>query len=152
MELLREKVSILRAEQEALGAAAGSREEVPRSLVDRMWQHLEEPGRIEFAKLLITELPKVPDAARYLFEEFAAPKRELMRKVLEREGTGGRLSQPDAETTAVVIPWMILGVALGLHAFRGIDPSEISYQQVGRAVADVIVKGVGGVNTGAMSP
>ena len=147
MELLREKVSTVQAEEEALSAAAGTREEVLRSLVDRMWQHLEEPGRIEFAKLLITELPKVPDAARYMFEEFAVPKREMMRKVLEREGTGGRMSEPDAETTAIVLPWMILGVALGLHAFRGIDPSEISYQQVGRVVADVIVKGVGGVST-----
>ncbi len=147
MELLREKVSTVRAEEEALSGAAGSREEVLRALVDRMWQHLKEPGRIEFTKLLITELPKVPDAARYLFEEFAVPKREMMRKVLEREGTGDRMSEADAETTAVVIPWMILGVALGLHAFRGIDPSEISYEQVGRVVADVIVNGVGGVGT-----
>jgi hypothetical protein len=37
--------------------------------------------------------------------------------------------------------------AARLHAFRGIDPSEISYEEVGRVVADVIVKGVGGVGT-----
>jgi hypothetical protein len=71
----------------------------------------------------------------------------MMRKVLEREGTGGRMSERDAETAAIVIPWMILGVALGLHAFRGIDPSQSSYDQVGRVVADVIVKGVGGART-----
>ena len=88
---------------------------------------------------------KAPDAARCLFEEFAVPKREMMRKVLEREGADGRMREADAETTAVVIPWMILGVALGLHAFRGIDPSEISYERIGRVVGDVILKGVGGV-------
>jgi hypothetical protein len=37
--------------------------------------------------------------------------------------------------------------AARLHAFRGIDPSEISYEEVGRVVGDVIVKGVGGVGT-----
>ena len=63
MELLREKVSMLQAEEEILSAAVGSREEVVRAMVDRMWRHLEEPGRIEFTKLLITELPKVPGAA-----------------------------------------------------------------------------------------
>ena len=145
MELLREKASTVRAEEEALTAAAGSREEVLRMLVDRMWQHLKEPGRIEFAKLMITELPKAPDAARCLFEEFAVPKREMMRKVLEREGAEGRMHEADAETAAVVVPWMILGVALGLHAFRGIDPSEISYERIGRVVGDVILNGVGGV-------
>jgi len=68
-----------------------------------------------------------------------------MRKVLAREGAEGRMHEADAETAAVVIPWMILGVALGLHAFRGIDPSEISYEQIGRVVGDVILNGVGGV-------
>ena len=152
MELVREKVSTVQAEEEALSAAPGSREEVLRSLIDRTWRHLESPGRIEFTKLLITELPRMPDAARHLFQEFAVPGREMMRKVLEREGTGGRMSGPDAETAAVVIPWMILGVALGLHAFRGVDPAEIAYDELGRVVADVIVSGVGGVGGEAGLP
>ncbi|MGH7525100.1 MAG: hypothetical protein ACREMX_00190, partial [Gemmatimonadales bacterium] len=91
--------------------------------------------------------PKIPDAARYLFDEIVTRKREMMRKVLERGGsaTGAGTDQADVETAAVVIPWMIMGVALGRHLCRGIDPSKVSAERVGEVVAGVILKGVGGV-------
>jgi AcrR family transcriptional regulator len=145
VELLRDKVAAVRADEEVIAATPGSRDEVLQTMVERIWGHLQEPGQIELTKLAITELPKIPDTARYLFDELVTRKRTLMRKVLERGGSGPSLSESEVEAAAVVIPWMIMGVALGLHLCRGIDPSEISSERVGEAVAGVILKGVGGI-------
>jgi hypothetical protein len=46
---------------------------------------------------------------------------------------------------SLMIPWMIMGVALGLHQFRGIDPLKFSSEQVGKAVTSMILSGIGGV-------
>jgi TetR/AcrR family transcriptional regulator of autoinduction and epiphytic fitness len=146
IELLRDKfTSAVQADEEMVTATAGSRDDVLHALVERIWQHLQEPGQIELTKLAITELPKLPDTARYLFDEVVTRKREMMRKVLERGAPGSEMGQAEVETAAVVIPWMIMGVALGLHLCRGIDPSEISSERVGKAVAGVILQGVGGI-------
>jgi TetR/AcrR family transcriptional regulator of autoinduction and epiphytic fitness len=146
IELLRDKfTAAVQADEEMVTATAGSRDDVLRAMVQRIWRHLQEPGQIELTKLAITELPKLPDTARYLFDEVVTRKREMMRKVLERGAPGPEMSQAEVETAAVVIPWMIMGVALGLHLCRGIDPSEISSERVGKAVAGVILQGVGGI-------
>jgi AcrR family transcriptional regulator len=146
IELLRDKfTSAVQADEEMVTATPGSRNEVLHALVERIWGHLQEPGQIELTKLAITELPKLPDTARYLFDEVVTRKREMMRTVLERGAPGSEMSQAEVETAAVVIPWMIMGVALGLHLCRGIDPSEISSERVGKAVAGVILQGVGGI-------
>jgi TetR/AcrR family transcriptional regulator of autoinduction and epiphytic fitness len=148
IELLRDRLTAaVQADEEMVTATAGSRNEVLRALVERIWGHLQEPGQIELTTLAITELPKIPDTARYFFDEVVTRKREMMRKVLERDATGSAMGQGEVETAAVVIPWMIMGVALGLHLCRGIDPSEISSERVGKAVAGVILKGVGGICT-----
>lgn len=146
IELLRDKfASAVRADEEMVTAQAGSRDEVLRALVEQIWRHLQEPGQIELTKLAITELPKLPDAARYLFDEVVTRKRRMMRTVLERGSIGAGMSEGEVERAAVVIPWMIMGVALGLHLCRGIDPCEVSSEEVGEAVAGVILKGVGGI-------
>lgn len=146
IELLRDKfTSAVQADEEMVTATAGPKEDVLHALVERIWRQLQEPGQIELTKLAITELPKLPDTARYLFDEVVTRKREMMRKVLERGTPGPEMGQAEVETAAVVIPWMIMGVALGLHLCRGIDPSEISSERVGKAVAGVILQGVGGI-------
>lgn len=145
LELLREKVVAAQADEEAMMATTRPRDEVLRALVARIWGHLQEPGQIELTKLAITELPKIPDAARYLFDELVTRKRTMMRRVLERGGCGAAVPEADVETAAVVIPWMVMGVALGLHLCRGIDPSEISSERIGEAVTEVILNGVGGI-------
>lgn len=143
--LLRDRLDpSIRGDEEVVAAATGSREEVLRTLLARIWDHLQEPGQIELTTLALTELPKVPDAGRYLFDEVVARKRTLMRTALER-GESGQLAQGDIEVAAVIIPWMIVGVALGLHLCRQFQPVDLSSNQVGEAVTKLILHGVGGV-------
>jgi AcrR family transcriptional regulator len=146
LALLRDRVAaVVRADEEALTAATGSREQVLRSLVERHWAHLQEPGQIELTTLAITELPKIPDAGRDVFDEVVARKRAMMRSALEREHPGADAQPVATELAATIIPWMILGVALGRHVCSGFESSTLSAEQVGEAVTSIILRGVGEV-------
>ncbi len=146
LALLRDRMAAaIQADEETLAAATGSRDEVLRSLVDRIWAQLQEPGQIELTTLAITELPKIPDAGRYVFDEVVGPKRALMRKALERGDPCAEARGAEVEMAALIVPWMIMGVALGLHLCRGYETSELSPARVGEAVRNLILTGVGGV-------
>ena len=144
--LLRDRVAAtVRDDEEVLTAATGSREQVLRTLVERHWAHLQEPGQIELATLAMTELPKIPDAGRNVFDEVVARKRAMLRTALERDNPCAEAQAVEIELAAMIIPWMILGVALGRHVCRGFERSTLSTEQVGDAVTNVILRGVGGV-------
>jgi AcrR family transcriptional regulator len=146
LTLLRDRVAAaVRADEEVLSAATGSREEVLRALVERQWAHLQEPGQIELATLAVTELPKIPEAGRDVFDEVVARKRAMLRTALERDNPCAEGQSVEIELAATIIPWMILGVALGRHVGRGFETPTLSAEQVGEAVTSLILKGVGGV-------
>jgi AcrR family transcriptional regulator len=146
LSLLRTHVAeAARADEAALAAATGPRAEVLRSLVQRLWAHLQEPGQIELTALAITELPKNPEAGRYVFDEVVTRKRAMMRAALERENPCAEAQAVEIELAASIIPWMVLGVALGRHLCRGFETSTLSGKQVGEAVTSIILKGVGEV-------
>lgn len=150
LALLRDRVAAaVRDDEEVLTRSTGSREQVLRSLVERHWAHLQEPGQIELTTLAINELPKIPDAGRDVFNDVVARKRAMMREALERENPGAEVQPVEIELAATIIPWMILGVALGRHVCRGFETSTLSAEQVGEAVTSIILKGVGGVCAGA---
>jgi AcrR family transcriptional regulator len=146
LALLRDRVAAaIRSDEEVLSAATGSREAVLRTLVERHWAHLQEPGQIELATLAMTELPKIADAGRNVFDEVVARKRATLRTALERDNPCAEDQTVEIELATTIIPWMILGVALGRHACRGFESSTLSTEQVGDAVTNVILRGVGGV-------
>jgi AcrR family transcriptional regulator len=146
LTLLRDRVAAaVRADEELLTSATGSREQVLRALVERHWEHLQEPGQVELATLAMTELPKIADAGRNVFDEVVARKRAMLRTALERDNPCAEGQTVEIELAATIIPWMILGVALGRHVCRGFETSTLSSEQVGEAVTSIILGGVGGV-------
>ena len=146
LTLLRDRVAAtVRSDEEVLAAATGSREQVLRTLVERHWAHLQEPGQIELATLALTELPKIPDAGRNVFDEVVARKRAMLRTALERDNPCAEGQTEEIEVAATIIPWMILGVALGRHVCRGFESTMLSTEQVGEAVTNIILRGVGEV-------
>jgi AcrR family transcriptional regulator len=146
LTLLHDRVAAaIRSDEEVLSTATGSREAMLRTLVERHWANLQEPGQIELATLAITELPKIPDAGRNVFDEVVARKRAMVRTALERDNPCAEDQTVEIELAAMIIPWMILGVALGRHVCRGFESSTLSTEQVGEAVTNVILRGVGGV-------
>jgi AcrR family transcriptional regulator len=145
LDLMRVRLGCAFEEDEETPTSDDSREAALRARLDAIWQHFQKPGQLELMTLAINEFPKIPEAGRVLFEEVVARKRESLRQALDRGSQCKAASQADIETAALMIPWMIMGVALGLHQFRGIDPLKLSPEQVGKAVTNMILNGIGGV-------
>lgn len=147
LALLRDRVdAVVRDDEKVLAAeAAGCRDELLRTLVERHWAHLQEPGQVELASLAMTELPKISAAGRNVFDEVVARKRAVLQTVLERDHpSGAEAPSVEPELAATLIPWMILGVALGQRACQAFEGPSPSADQVGRALAGIILRGVGG--------
>lgn len=145
LDLMRGRLGCAFEEAEEAAGSGLSREQLLRTRLDAIWQHFQQPGQLELMTLAINELPKIPEAGRVLFEEVVARKREGLRQALDRANQCGSSSDADVDMAALMIPWMIMGVALGLHQFRAIDPLKLAPEQVGKAVTNMILNGIGGV-------
>jgi AcrR family transcriptional regulator len=142
VELIRDRISCAVEVDDDLVAAGGTREEVLRNLLQRIWQRLHQPGQIEVAILATTELPKVPEGGRLVFEEVVARSRQSLRKLLEQGHRCESITDQEIERAAKVIPLMIMGVALGGRVFRSIDREQFSVDQVGQTVTDILMHGL----------
>ena len=127
---------------EAVVKAGGTREEVLRGLLERIWQRLNQPGQADVAILAMTELPKVPEGGRLVFDEVVCRSRESLHQLLEEGQYCEDITTEDIERAARVIPLMIMGVALGTRVFRSIDPVQLSVDQVGKTVTDILMYGL----------
>jgi AcrR family transcriptional regulator len=142
--LLRERIlPHIEAGEELVATATGSREQILRELLARAWQHYQQPGQIELAILAMNELPKIPEVGRILFDEVMERGRRTMKQALARGIELGEIPSCDIDAAAAVVPYMIMGVALGHRVFRGIDPLTISAERLGVAATAVLLRGVG---------
>lgn len=151
IELMRERMLPHVEQDEALLAgASGSRDEILRALMLRLWEHFRQPGQIELTLLAITELPKIPQVGRIFFEEVVVRGRRTMERALARGIERGEIGHCDLEAVAAAIPAMIMGVALGHRLFRDIDPHALSAERLGTVVTALLVPGAcGRPRTGA---
>ncbi|HEX7335632.1 MAG TPA: TetR/AcrR family transcriptional regulator [Gemmatimonadales bacterium] len=127
---------------EAVVKAGGTREEVLRGLLERIWQRLHQPGQADVAILAMTELPKVPEGGRLVFDEVVCRSRESLHQLLGEGRYCENITDEDIERAARVIPLMIMGVALGTRMFRSLDPVQLSVDQVGKTVTDILMYGL----------
>ncbi|MGH7658015.1 MAG: TetR/AcrR family transcriptional regulator, partial [Gemmatimonadales bacterium] len=91
----------------------GSREEMLRQLIERIWQKLREPGQIELTRLVITEVPRFPGLRDVFYNELLLPFRRSLREALAPGIKCGDVPREAAEAVVVLIPDMVMGVALG---------------------------------------
>lgn len=114
----------------------------------RIWEHFQEPGQTEVSILAMSELVKIPEAGKFLFEEVVIRSREPLRKAIKSAGAAGAAHAAESERAAVVIPLMIMGAAIGLRLFRSIDPvkySEKQIAQLGATVTTLLEHGTSGL-------
>ncbi|MGH7510520.1 MAG: TetR/AcrR family transcriptional regulator [bacterium] len=142
LELIQDRIGCAVAADEDVPLPGGTQEEVLRDLLDRIWQRLHQPGQIDVAILATTELPKVPEGGRLVFDEVVARSRKSLRQLLERGHRCDDISDEEIERAARVIPLMIMGVALGSRVFRTIDPVQLSVEQVGKTVTNILLYGL----------
>ncbi|HEU5303221.1 MAG TPA: TetR/AcrR family transcriptional regulator [Gemmatimonadales bacterium] len=140
VELIRDRIGCPVAAEDL--PPTGTREEVLRCLLQGIWNRLHQPGHIEVAILATTELPKVPEGGRLVFDEVVARSRQKLRQLLERGHPCSDITDEEIDRAARVIPLMIMGVALGSRVFRTIDPVQLSVEQVGNTVTNILMYGL----------
>ncbi len=142
IELIRDRIGSAVEVDEDFPVAGGTREEVLRGLLQGIWHRLHQPGQIEVAILATTELPKVPEGGRLVFDEVVCRSRQSLRKLLEQGHRCEDITDEEIERAARVIPLMIMGVALGTRVFRSLDPVQLSVDQVGNTVTNILMHGL----------
>lgn len=148
LDLIEDRIGAAIVVNEALASGEGSREEVLRKLIEGFWRRFQEPGQVEVAILALSELPKVPEAGRLLYEEVVARSEQTLRDVLQQgrrcEGVGAE----EIQRVAKMIPLMIMGAAMGTRLFRSIDPGQFSAEQTGQTVTEILLQGLSGTCPG----
>ncbi len=76
------------------------------------------------------------------------PGRQTLRRALERGMPEGAMAGEEIERAATIVPWMILGVALGQHLFGAIDPIVGPDDKTGETVINLLLRGLAGVGAG----
>lgn len=144
VELIQDRIGSAVSAAQELPTAGRSRDEILRAMLERLWQYFQQPDQAEVAILAMTELPKFPEGGRLLFDEVVARNREKLRQLLEGGHRCDDISEEEIERAARVIPLMIMGVALGSRVFRTIDPVQLSVEQVGNTVTNILMYGLSG--------
>jgi AcrR family transcriptional regulator len=151
LDLIQDRIGAAIIADDALSSAEGSREELLRTLLERLWNRFQEPGQIEVAILALTELPKIPEAGRLLHDEVVARSEQTLREVLHRGRRCDEVPAEEIQRAAKMIPLMILGAAMGTRLFRTIDPGQFSAEQTGQTVTAILLHGLSGACPGEAS-
>jgi len=119
-------------------APDAARADVLRAVVHHLWRRYQEPGQLELTTVAVAELPRTPAVAQVLFDEVVSRNRAALR------GTLGRLAppSPDDELDAMLVPYMVMGAALGYRIFHGIDPMERAPDDLERALTRILLHGI----------
>ncbi|MGV3708508.1 MAG: TetR/AcrR family transcriptional regulator [Gemmatimonas sp.] len=134
------------------GAEPTSREEALSLMVRSLWRKFERDGQRELSMVALTELQHAPSVARVWFDEVVTRNRAYLRDVLhrtresEREQTDQE-EKPAApavsdELAAMLVPYMVMGAALGYRLYRDIDPVERSADDIEAALISVLTRGL----------
>ena len=151
LDLIRDRIGAAIMADAALASVEGTREELLREFVERLWQRFQQPGQIEVAILALTELPKIPEAGRLLHEEVVARSEQTLREALHRGRGCDEVPAEEIQRAAKMIPLMILGAAMGTRLFRTIDPGQFSPEQTGQTVTAILLHGLSGACPGETS-
>jgi AcrR family transcriptional regulator len=151
LDLIQDRIGAGIIADAALASGEGTREELLREFVERLWQRFQQPGQIEVAILALTELPKIPEAGRLLHEDVVARSEQTLREALHRGRDRDEVPAEEIQRAAKMIPLMILGAAMGTRLFRTIDPGQFSPEQTGQTVTAILLHGLSGACPGEAS-
>ncbi len=143
IELIRERMLTSIAAMTLEAASPGApREDLLARFIGGIWRHFQQPGEMAVTRLVIAELPKFPELRQALFEQVSLPARARLREALAGRVACGELCPEATEAVVAVVPYMIMGVALGRHIFEGVDPHDVECGAACRVTGDVLLHGI----------
>ena len=142
-EMLRGKCGAALAKAEArLAAFQGSAAESLELFIRCMWEEVSRPEMVAIARLVMAELSRFPELARFHFTEVILRARKMVQKILERGIAEGDF-RPTAHDYAMrAIPSLLVQGAISQRGFARHDAEAITDDQLVEGVIDLVRHGV----------
>jgi AcrR family transcriptional regulator len=120
----------------------GSYRELLHSLISRFWDHLWEPGQLDFMLVSQVEAPQFPESGRLQFQQTCCRSRNMLTAILDAGIEAGEFRPMDVDCVTRTIAPAIIGIAANQHRFACYDSAPISRDQLRRTILEVIDRAV----------
>lgn len=120
----------------------GSYRGLLHTIISRFWDHLWEPGQLDFMLVSQVEAPRFPESGRLQFQQTCCRSRSLLTAVLDAGIEAGEFRPMDVDGVTRTIAPAIIGIAASQHRFACYDSAPVSRDQLRRTILDVIDRAV----------
>jgi AcrR family transcriptional regulator len=128
--------------EELLVSHHGTYLELLHAIIGRFWDHLWEPGQIDFMMVSQVEAPQFPESGRLQFQQTCCRSRHMLTAILEA-GIKAREFRPmDVDVVTRTIAPAMIGIAANQHRFAGYDSAPISRDQLRRTILELVDRAV----------
>ena len=120
----------------------GSYRELLHKLLIRFWEHLWEPGQLEFMMVTQVEAPQFPECGRLQFKQTCCRSRNVLTAILEAGIAAGEFRPMDVACITHVIAPAMIGIAANHQRFAAYDSAPVSRDQLLRTALEFIDRAV----------
>lgn len=125
-----------------LVAHKGTYRELLHAIIGRFWDHLWEPGQLDFMMVSQVEAPQFPESGRLQFQQTCCRSRNTLSAILDAGIEAGEFRPMDVDCVTRIIAPAIIGIAANQNRFACYDSAPISRDQLRRTVLEFIDRAV----------
>ena len=111
-------------------------------IIGRFWDHLWEPGQLDFMLVSQVEAPQFPESGRLQFQQTCCRSRSMLTAILEAGIKAGEFRRLDVDCVTRTIAPAIIGIAANQHRFACYDSAPVGRDQLRRTILEVIDRAV----------
>lgn len=116
--------------------------ELLHKIIGRFWDHLWEPGQLDFMLVSQVEAPQFPESGRLQFQQTCCRSRSMLTAILEAGIKAGEFRRLDVDCVTRTIAPAIIGIAANQHRFACYDSAPVGRDQLRRTILEVIDRAV----------
>lgn len=128
--------------EELLVSHKGTYLQLLHALIGRFWDHLWEPGQIDFMMVSQVEAPQFPESGRLQFQQTCCRSRNMLTAILEAGIEAGEFRRFDVDVVTRTIAPAMIGIAANQHRFACYDSAPVSRDQLRRTILEMVDRAV----------
>ena len=111
-------------------------------ILGRFWDHLWEPGQLDFMLVSQVEAPQFPESGRLQFQQTCCRSRSMLTAILEAGIKAGEFRAMDVDCVTRTIAPAMIGIAANHHRFACYDSAPVGRDQLRRTILEVVDRAV----------
>jgi len=120
----------------------GTYVELLHQIVGRFWDHLWEPGQLDFMLVSQVEAPQFPESGRLQFQQTCCRSRNVLTAILEAGMKAGEFREMDVSCVTRTLAPAMIGIAANQQRFACFDSAPVSRDQLRRTILEVVDRAV----------